>query len=205
MKEVFVFRMKRSFIAIVIMSMFVCLLAGCDSPKKEAEQTAAKMADYLKVFDERAGYGIYDVNGDGRYEMLCAASDSHADGVYIIVQDPKTNELVNVGEFGSFGGMYYYPSEGYIISGFTGQGEDTTIVYKINDDSVSVEANLWDNTGTVGKVYEYRVNDAKVTKEEYYDVYKKYTSGEEVSVGFSDLLKVEDYETNYENILDALR
>ena len=99
--------------------------------------------------------------------------------------------------------MSYYPG-GYVVSGFTGQGVDETIVYKINDGIVSVVHEFWDNSGTLNDEYEYKIDGKSVTEKKYYELYNQYAGDDGVYIGYDDFTPIDDYNVMYNEILKKL-
>lgn len=178
------------------------MLAGCGS--KHVEADAEIIATYLDTCSDSTRYGLYDIDEDGHMELFTAENDSHADSVTIFAIDDKSHRLSEIGSFGSWGSMLYY-SGGYLVSGFTGQGIDETQIYKIVDGKADVVHEFWDNSGTLDDEYFYKVDGKIVTEEKYHELYKQYTSGEKTSVGYSDFIAVDDYNTMYEMILKNMQ
>lgn len=174
-----------------------------DNVDEKTKNDATVMAKYLMNCPERTRYGIYDIDGDGSVELYVAENDSHADCVTIFVIDSSSNELLELGSFGSFGSMTYYPG-GYVIGGYTGQGEMNTRIAKITGETLTVVHTLWDNEGLVETGCEYKVDDVSVTKDEYYEIYNQYNYDDAIYIEYSELIPIDDYDVMYNNILDAI-
>lgn len=185
---------------IVLIGIFASILAGCGT-KNIGANDATVMANYLTNCSPKTRYGIYDIDNNGCMELLIAENDSHADTVTILTPDSQNQSLIEIGRYGSWGSMSYYP-DGYILSGFTGQGIDETVIYKITDGKVSVVHKFWDNSGSVGDEYEYKVDDESVTEEKYYALYNQYTGNNDgVHIGYDDFIPIDEYDVMYNTIL----
>ena len=187
---------------LVVIILIMGLLAGCNS--KHIENDTEIIATYLDTCSDSTRYGLYDIDEDGHMELLTAENNSHADSVTIFAVDDKNHRLSELGSFGSWGSMLYY-SGGYIVSGFTGQGIDETQIYKIADGKADVVHEFWDNSGTLDDEYVYKVDGESVSEEKYHELYKQYTSGEEISLGYNDFVAVDDYDIMYKTILNNMR
>jgi len=185
--------MKKS--VILLSAVILCLLCGC--AKSTKNNTAKVMADYLDTCEPGTKFGIYDINNDGNKELLTAENNSHANTVKICAVNPKTQEITEIGEFGSWGSVMVNPENACIIDGYTGQGIDETMIYKIEENKAELIVELWDNSGAVEEGYEFKVNGDTVPESQYYSVYDEYTSGKTERIGYNDFLDIEDYESNY--------
>lgn len=186
---------------IIMISIFAFILAGCGA--RNVNENAAVMADYLTNCSEKTRYGICDIDNNGCMELLIAENNSHADSVTILVVDNLNHKLIELGNYGSWGSMSYYPG-GYILSGFTGQGIDETVIYKITDGKVSVVHKFWDNSGSVSDEYEYKVDDESVTEEKYYALYNQYTGNDGIYIGYDDFTPIDEYDVMYNTILNYM-
>lgn len=194
---------KYGIIAIVIM---MTALAGCKAKNgySKIENEAIVMASYLTDYcSEETRYGVYDFDNDGNPELCTAENNSHADSVTVLAIDGTKYAVCILGNFGSYGSMSFYPG-GYIVSGYTGCGEDTTKISKIDGGTLKVIHTLWDNEGLMGDECEYKIDDVTVTEEEYNETYFKYANGEDESIGYDNFTSIGDFDSTYENILGIL-
>lgn len=58
---------------------------------------------------------MYDLNSDGVKELLIAKNDNHATSVDVFTMDVKNRKLIEIGSFGSWGSIRFYPEEKHIL------------------------------------------------------------------------------------------
>ena len=110
------------------------LLQSLENAQNEAEvQLNTTWAEVYYEFLEEAlkentfpnypvGFRLVYIDDDDVPELLIMEDDSHGAGVRVCTY--YHNEVVEIGEFGSMGNMFYAEKQGKIHDGFTGFGEE---------------------------------------------------------------------------------
>lgn len=126
-------------------------------------------------------------------ELLLMKEDIHAAGVWVYTYE--NGRVIEVGEFGSFGGVQYLEKRGMIYSGFYNMGEGFSCFYELKGGElkqtcefhyVDVEA----FTEPVEPLYE--IDKVSVSKEEYDAKYNELWSDDFTFIGYNDKIAVED-------------
>lgn len=171
-------------------------------------QLALTYSDIIGEYGEKSRFDVYDINQDGTKELLLAENDSHADGINIISVNPKTGEKYIIGSFGSYGNMSYIYNNYEIISSYFGMGEFTSNVYKIYGNKLETVISLFDNEGAVveeSDEAEYKIDDKRVSKDEYDKAYKEYCESEYMTdIGYKYLIDAAKCENLADTIEDML-
>ena len=116
-----------------------------------------------EYYSKDSAFSLYDMNDDMIPELFISEDICHAAGCHIYTYDQNVKFL---GEYGSNGGVFYYPDTKYLVSGYTGQGETYVEYYSMENNSLNEHIICYDNSGgTQEKVY--KINDTEVTQEEY--------------------------------------
>lgn len=137
------------------------------------------------------------IDEDAVPELLLFKDDSHAAGVYVYtyVQD----NVVELGEFGSFGRMQYVEKGGMIFDHFMGHGESNSYFHQLKDGETEVVSHLrdwpeylWHKDETADSEYydtetHYEIDDNTVTEEIYQAKWEElYESRDYVLVGYEN-------------------
>ena len=169
---------------------------------EEEKKVLLAHAEYLRKFYEEYPYeadGIkYDlvfIDNDNIPELAIIPSDAHAFGVIICVYND--GNVVETGEFGSFGRCRFNPYENLIFSTHMGQGEEESFFYRIEGtESVELLAlhryPQHEGFQYIGEYYE--VDGTEVSEEVYKQVCEEW-NWEELNVwGYDDAIFVNYYD-----------
>ncbi len=114
-------------------------------------------------YSKDSAFSLYDMNDDRIPELFISEDICHAAGCRIYTCDQNVKFL---GEYGSDGGVCFYPDTRYLVSSYIGQGETHVEYYSMENNSLNEHIICYDNSGrTEEKVY--KINDTEVTQEEY--------------------------------------
>lgn len=186
-------------------------MAGGDDSyvlSEEEKKVLLAYAEYLRKFYEECPYetdGIkYDlvfIDSDNIPELAIIPSDAHAFGVIICVYN--NGNVVETGEFGSFGRCRFNPYENLIFSTYMGQGEEESFFYQI-EGSERIELLALHSTPQyeglqyIGESYE--VDGNEVSEEIYKQVCEEW-DWEELNVwGYDDAVFVNDIDDMYREL-----
>ena len=175
---------------------------------EEEKKVLLAYAKYLQKFYEECPYekdGIkFDlvfIDIDNIPELAIIPSDAHASGVVISVYNG--GNVVETGEFGSFGKCRFNSYENLIFSTHMGQGEETSFFYRI-EGTERVEllalhsAPQYEGFQDIGQYYE--VDGPEVSEEVYAQVCKEW-DWEELNVwGYDDAVFVNDIDDLYREL-----
>lgn len=134
--------------------------------------------------DEEGAFSVYDIDGDGTPELIYSEGRSH--GAQCEIYTYRGGKAVKIDEAGSSGVCSCIPQKHYLKSSYAAGGEVIVSFYTIEDNSLRHVMTFFndENTGLEGE-REYRINDEKVSKEEYYKRYSETGSDSAVSLGRS--------------------
>ena len=80
----------------------------------------------------------------------------------------EDGEVVEIGEFGSYGTVFYLERESVIVNMFENQGRYSGQLIKINDDfSTDTLFSYFNNADMAGVTVVYKINDEEVSIEKY--------------------------------------
>ena len=175
---------------------------------EEEKKVLLAYAKYLQKFYEEYPYetdGIkFDlvfIDIDNIPELAIIPSDAHVSGVIICVYNG--GNVVEAGEFGSFGRCRFNPYENLIFSTHMGQGEETSFFYRI-DGTESVELLALHSTPQyeefqyIGECY--AIDGNEVSEEVYKQVCEEW-DWEELNVwGYDDAVFVNDINDLYREL-----
>lgn len=186
-------------------------MAGGDDSyvlSEEEKKVLMAYAKYLQKFYEECPYetnGIkFDlvfIDIDNIPELAIIPSAAHASGVIICVYNG--GNVVETGEFGSFGTCRFNSYENLIFSTHMGQGEETSFFYRIEGtERVELLAlhsgPQYEGFQDIGQYYE--VDGTEVSEEVYEQVCKEW-DWEELNVwGYDDAVFVNDIDDLYREL-----
>ncbi|MCM1119521.1 MAG: hypothetical protein NC543_09200 [bacterium] len=144
------------------------------------------------------------IDGDAVPELLLFRNDCHAAGVNVCTY--AQGEVVELGEFGSFGKMQYVEGDGMIFDHFMGQGEALTYFHQLTDGEINVICRmhswpeyLWKEQELIYAEY-YEIDDKSTTEEIYEAKWEElYDSQSYVLIGYEDGIALSE-----DNLLPAL-
>lgn len=133
------------------------------------------------------------IDDDDTPELLLMKDNSHPAGVWVYTY--KNGRVVEVGEFGSIGGMQYLEKRGMIFSGFYNMGEGFSQFYMLKDGTAEKICEFHDIdveafTEPVEPLYE--IDNVPVSETEYNEKFNELWSDDFISVGYNDGVVVED-------------
>lgn len=124
-------------------------------------------------------------------ELLLFRDDSHAAGVEVYTYNQ--DQIVMLGEFGSFGNLQYVEREGMILSHFMGQGEANSDFFLLEDGEARLVSCLhsWPDHSGFSKTGEYRefyeIDEIPVTEDVFQARWDElYDSQEYVLIGYEN-------------------
>lgn len=186
-------------------------MAGGDDSyvlSEEEKKVLLAYAEYLRKFYEeypyetdKIKYDLVFIDSDNIPELAIIPSDAHAFGVIICVYN--NGNVVETGEFGSFGRCRFNPYENLIFSTYMGQGEEESFFYRI-EGSERVELLALHSTPQyeglqyIGESYE--VDGTAVSEKVYKQVCEEW-DWEELNVwGYDDAVFVNDIDDMYREL-----
>lgn len=133
------------------------------------------------------------IDDDDTPELLLMKDNSHPAGIWVYTY--KNGRVVEVGEFGSIGGMQYLEKRGMIFSGFYNMGEGFSQFYMLKDGTAEKICEFHDIdveafTEPVESLYE--IDGVPVSEAEYDAKYNELWNDDFISVGYNDGVVVED-------------
>lgn len=133
------------------------------------------------------------IDDDDTPELLLMKDNSHPAGVWVYTY--KNGRVVEVGEFGSIGGMQYLEKRGMIFSGFYNMGEGFSQFYMLKDGTAEKICEFHDIdveafTEPVEPLYE--IDNVPVSEAEYDAKYNELWNDDFISIGYNDGVVVED-------------
>lgn len=144
------------------------------------------------------------IDEDAVPELLLFRNDCHAAGVNVYTY--AKGEVVELGEFGSFGKMQYVERGGTIFDHFMGQGEAHTYFHRLTDGEINVICHMhswpeysWKEQELIYAEY-YEIDDKPTTEEIYEAKWEElYDSQSYVLIGYEDGIALSE-----DNLLPAL-
>lgn len=133
------------------------------------------------------------IDDDDTPELLLMKDNSHPAGVWVYTY--KNGRVVEVGEFGSIGGMQYLEKRGMIFSGFYNMGEGFSQFYMLKDGTAEkiCEFHDIDIEAFIEPVEPlYEIDGVPVSEAEYDAKYNELWNDDFISVGYNDGVVVED-------------
>lgn len=170
--------------------------------EKEVELKEPYAQAYYTFLKEESGpvkenrplrFRLAYIDDDDTPELLLMKDNSHPAGVWVYTY--KNGRVVEVGEFGSIGGMQYLEKRGMIFSGFYNMGEGFSQFYMLKDGTAEKICEFHDIdieafTEPVEPLYE--IDGVPVSEAEYDAKYNELWSDDFISVGYNDGVVVED-------------
>ena len=175
---------------------------------EEEKRVLLAYAEYLRKFYEEYPYeadGIkYDlvfIDSDNIPELAIIPSDAHAFGVIICVYND--GNVVETGEFGSFGRCRFNPYENLIFSTYMELGEEESFFYRIEGNERVVLLALHSIPQYEGLQYiaqYYEVDGTEVSEEVYEQVYEEWDREELHIWGYDDAVFVNNIDDMYREL-----
>ena len=179
---------------------------------EEEKKVFLAYAEYLRKFYEECPFetdeikfDLVFIDSDNIPELAIIPSDAHAFGVIICVYND--GNVVETGEFGSFGKCRFNPYENLIFSTHMGQGEEESFFYRI-EGTESVELLALHRTPQheglqyIGESYE--VDGTAVSEEVYKQVCEEWDWEELHIWGYDDAVFVNDIDELYRELCKRL-
>lgn len=129
-------------------------------------------------------FDLFDMDGDEIPELIISESLAHAhcSRIYTV----KSDELISLGNYGSFGEVMYYPQKGVLLSYYIGQGYEFGVYLKLDGKEFIEQMRFASDDGAVGEENaEYTINDEQVSKEEFKLACEEYDDDNSFSLGRS--------------------
>lgn len=176
---------------------------------KEAGQETAVILDtpwaqaYCEFLEEKlkekqflndsAGFRLVYIDDDDVPELLIMEDDFHGAGVSVCTY--YHNKVVEIGEFGSMGNMFYAERQGKIRGGFTNFGESFTSYYVLDHGKAEVVGNFHTYPDLDYEDYSvtlYEIDGEPVTEKQYNEKLDEFERDNYESVGYNDAVLVDD-------------
>lgn len=176
---------------------------------KEAGQETAVILDtpwaqaYCEFLEEKlkekqflndsAGFRLVYIDDDDVPELLIMEDDFHGAGVSVCTY--YHNKVVEIGEFGSMGNMFYAERQGKIRGGFTNFGESFTSYYVLDHGKAEVVGNFHTYPDLDYEDYSvtlYEIDGEPVTEKQYNEKLDEFERDIYESVGYGDAVMVDD-------------
>ncbi len=131
------------------------------------------------------GFRLVYIDGDDIPELLLMEDYCHAAGVWVYTY--YDGRMIEVGGFGSFGGMRYLKKEGRISGGFTGQGATESYYYELEQGKLKEICRLYIYPGHEDPLEEfYEIDDVPVSEEVFEAKRQELRSNEYIYIGYRD-------------------
>lgn len=129
-------------------------------------------------------FDLFDMDEDDIPELIISESLAHAHCCRIYTV--KSDELISLGNYGSFGSVMYCPQKGVLLSYYIGQGYESGVYLKLDGKEFIEQMSFTSDEGAVGEENaEYTINDEQVSKEEFKLACKEYDDNNSFSLGRS--------------------
>ncbi len=153
--------------------------------EKELKDNSSKM--------KPTGFRLAYIDDDDVPELLIMEDDFHGAGVRVCTY--YHDELVEIGEFGSMGNMFYAERQGEINGGFTNFGESFCDYYVLDRGKAEIigsfhaypDLNYDDDSVTL-----YEIDGEPVTKKQYHEKLDEFERDNYESIGYNDAVFVDD-------------
>ena len=133
------------------------------------------------------GFRLVYIDGDNIPELLLMEDNSHYAGVRVYTY--HNDKIIEVGGFGSFGGMQYLEKKGMIFSGFYNMGEGWSGFYELKQGVSECICEMRDVDGDAflePRESYYEIDGVPVSEEVYEAKWQELWSDEFISIGYND-------------------
>lgn len=192
--------MKKRLILGIIIS--ICLLSeGCAAGEAvlldDSYVTAYQrfLEDYMEEneYAHMARVMSAFVDDDNVPELLLIEDNSHSSGVKVYTYYQE--EVIELGEFGSFGSMQYVERGGMIFSGYSGMGEGFSQFFQIEDGEAKLLCSMIDYQPLDGGSESYEIDGVNVTEDAFQKKWEEmYDAERYVVIGYDDALPIPESE-----------
>ena len=132
------------------------------------EELASLEADSAFMFN------LCDLDGDGIPELMFSGGDHH--GTAASLYTVSNGELINLGEFGSFGEFQFDFKLRLLHSGYTQSGNTHETVYSLEASEMTDIISFSNNSGSSLKQHPiYKISDKEVSESDYKTQLSKYS------------------------------
>lgn len=144
-------------------------------------------------------FDLIYIDNDDIPELLILEDDCHAAGVK--VYSYYDGEVVEIGDFGSFGKMQYVEKEGLIFSHFMGQGDASSDFLKMEDGKAELLFYLHSYPDCNDRLKDlYEIDNVSVSEEVFNEKWKElYEDRDFIFIGYEDGIPI-----NETNLKEAL-
>ncbi len=152
-------------------------------------------SDYVK--EGKARFALAFIDGDEVPELLLMEDNYHAKGVRVFAYDQ--DQVVELGEFGSFGIMQYVEKGGMIFSHFMAQGESNNDFFRVEEGKANLVCNMhsWPDHTSEEYIELYEIDGRSVDEQTCQAKWQElYEDQEYVPVGYEEGIPIKETELN---------